>query len=42
MKFTKNGNCIDCRLKCDIYPVFAKTGNDKTEINPLHGIFKEA
>ena len=36
MKFTKNGSCIDCRLKCDIYPAISKTANVKTELNPLH------
>jgi CRP/FNR family transcriptional regulator len=36
MKFTKNGSCIDCRLKCDIYPAITKRGDAPTEIDPLH------
>jgi CRP/FNR family transcriptional regulator, polysaccharide utilization system transcription regulator len=41
MKFTKNSNCIDCRLKCDIYPAIAKSGKEKTEVNPLHAHLKK-
>jgi CRP/FNR family transcriptional regulator len=41
VKFTKNGNCIDCRLKCDIYPALAKTGIDISEISPLHAHLKK-
>lgn len=41
MKFTKNGNCTDCRLKCDIYPAIAQSNNDSIEINPLHAHLKK-
>jgi len=41
MKFTKNGSCINCRLKCDIYPAIAKTTNYTTELNPLHALLNK-
>ncbi len=41
MKFTKNGNCTDCRLKCDIYPAIAQSHSDYIEINPLHAHLKK-
>jgi CRP-like cAMP-binding protein len=41
MKFTKNGNCSDCKLKCDIFPALVKTGNKNIEINPLHAQLKK-
>lgn len=36
MKFTKNGECNSCILKCDIYPALVKAGNKKVAINSLH------
>ena len=41
MKFTKNGNCTDCRLKCDIYPAITQSLNCNIEINPLHAHLKK-
>jgi CRP/FNR family transcriptional regulator len=41
MKFTKNGDCSECLLKCDIHPVIEKTGKENAEINPLHAHLKK-
>ncbi len=41
MKFTKNGNCNACILKCDIYPAFVKACQENAEINPLHAHLKK-
>lgn len=41
MKFTKNGDCRECLLKCDIHPAIEKTGKDNAEINPLHAHLKK-
>ncbi|MDD2634557.1 MAG: Crp/Fnr family transcriptional regulator [Bacteroidales bacterium] len=36
MKFKKNINCNDCKLKCDIYQAISESGEDFSIINPLH------
>ncbi len=36
MKFKKNINCVNCKLKCDIYKTIINKGKDFTGINPLH------
>ncbi|MBK7710596.1 MAG: cyclic nucleotide-binding domain-containing protein [Bacteroidales bacterium] len=41
MKFTKNGDCSDCRLKCDIYPAIEQSHKGCIEINPLHAHLKK-
>ena len=41
MKFTKNGECNECLLKCDIHPALEKNGKENAEINPLHAHFKK-
>jgi len=41
MKFTKNSECNECLLKCDIHPALEKNGKENAEINPLHAHFKK-
>jgi len=41
MKFSKNCNCKECFLKCDIYPTLLKTKSNCDEINTLHANFKK-
>jgi CRP/FNR family transcriptional regulator len=41
MKFSKNCNCKECILKCDIYPTLIRTGSNCDEIKPLHAHFKK-
>lgn len=41
MKFSKNCNCKECILKCDIYPTLIRTGSNCDEIKPLHANFKK-
>lgn len=36
MKFTKNNNCNDCTLKCDIYKALKESGEDFSVIKPVH------
>jgi CRP-like cAMP-binding protein len=41
MKFTKNCNCKECVLKCDIYPTLSKSVRDCDEFKTLHAQFKK-
>ena len=41
MKFTKNCNCKECVLKCDIYPTLLKSIRDCDEFKTLHAKFKK-
>lgn len=40
MKFRKEIGCADCQLQCDIYKALAETGNNFTEVNPMHVTYK--
>ena len=41
MKFSKNGNCNACLLKCDIHPAFVQACKEDLKINPLHAHLKK-
>jgi len=41
MRFSKKIKCDNCLLKCDIYSIIAKMGENNMEVNPLHAQFKK-
>jgi len=41
MRFSKNINCDNCALKCDIYSTLTGNGDSYSAVNPLHAHFKK-
>lgn len=41
MKFSRNFNCDQCILKCDIHPVLSRLGHLKQSVAPLHEHLKK-